>query len=585
MALGLALVLSACGGEDATSVPPTTASNPAQATSGGTVGPRPAGAATATPPVGTPYPASNATVPPSPTAPGALKPDQQILNLALSGEVNSFDPALSGDTTTFFVLRQIYSGLLSLDKNLMVVPDLAAKMPDLSENGTLYTFTLREGAKFQSGREITADDFKYSLERAADPKLIAPDLPANLPAATYMSDIVGVKEKLEGKATDISGVRVKDKSTLQIKLDAAKPQFLAKMTQAVFYVVNKDNKEVPIKPDPKDTGIKTFEQLDGSGPFKPVEFRRNEYIKLARNANYYLGPPRLAQVNFAIGASANNPLTQYEQGKLDMVRLSATAEIEKVLDKASPLNQELVVKSELDLNYLGFNVRARPFDDPKVRQAFSLVVDRPRLARAMFENKVQPATGLLPPGMPGYNGKPGPLNYDISRARDLIAQSSYRSPANLPRIILHSTGDPLGRVFQEVYKQAFGIEIEVRQYDYKAFQDGLSQRQFQMFLYSWKPDYPDPEGVLRSLLGSSSPYNDTGYSSTAFDDLLKQADQQTDLARRLEIYPQAEQQVLGDAPILPIYHSLNYSLVKPYLKGLNLTELGIWTLKDAYVLR
>jgi peptide/nickel transport system substrate-binding protein/oligopeptide transport system substrate-binding protein len=573
LALALPLVLAACGGDEtATSAPTAPATT---VVSNGTAGSSPGAAAVATPtvPAGTPYPASTAGVPPSPTPAGTVKSDQQVLNLTLSGEVNTFDPALASDAPTTFILRQLYSGLVTLDQNLNVVPDLAAKMPDLSENGALYTFQLRQGAKFQSGREITADDFKYSLERATDPKLAAPDLPATMPATTYMLDIVGVKDKLDGKATEISGVQVKDKYTLQIRLDAPKTQFLAKLVNPIFYVVN------------REAVAKGFDQVDGSGPFKLVEYRRNQYLKLARNDNYYFGPPRLSQINLVSAANASSNLTAYQQGQVDVTGLTAPADIAQALDKSGPFERELVAKPQLALSYVGFNTRARPFDDPKVRQAFSLVADRPRIARAMFENRVQPATGLLPPGLPGYTARPAPLNYDISRARDLIAQSSYRTPSNLPRIVLYSTGDPLGGVLQDVYKQAFGIDLEVRQYDYKNFQTGLSQHQFQMYLYNWTADYPDPENFLRPLLGSGGNSNYTGYNNPQFDDLLKQGDQLVDPARRMDLYAQAEQLALTDAAILPVYYPVDYTLVKPYVKGLDVTALGIWSLRNAYILK
>lgn len=490
------------------------------------------------------------------------------------GDPNTFDPALGADNDTSFVLRQLYSGLVTLDKNLAVVPDLAVRMPDLTENSTLYTFKLREGAKFQSGREITADDFKFSLERASDPRLVGPEPATSLPANTYMTDIVGVRDKLDGKATEISGVRVKDKYTLQIKLDGARPQFLAKLSYNVFFVVN------------REAVVRGFETVDGSGPFKLTEYKRGQFLKLARNDNFYFGPPRLAQVNFAIGPNAANSLGQYEGDRLDVVGLEAGAEVERALDKGSPLNRELIVKPQLSLSYLAFNTRVRPFDDPKIRQAFSLVIDRPRIARAMFEDKVQPAQGILPPGMPGYSGKPGPLGYDISRARDLIAQSSYRSPVNLPRISLASTGDALSRVLVEAYKNAFNIDLEVRQYDFRDFQSGLAGRnQFQMFLYNWVADYPDPDNFLRSLLGTGSAYNDTNYASQSFDDLLKQGDNQTDPARRLDFYAQAETVALNDAPLLPIYYNVSYRLVKPYVRGLSITEAGIWSLRDVYIVK
>ena len=582
------LLLSACGGDDPTAVVtevasptaaqavvtgPTRAGQPTSV-NGSPAAARPVNGATPTPAVlaGTPYAASTAGVPPSPTPAGVLKPDQQTLNM-VGGDPGTFDPALGADGDTSFVLRQIYSGLTTLGSDGSVVPDLAAKMPDLNENGTLYTFKLRQGAKFASGREITADDFKYSFERATDPKLAAPEPSSALPAATYMTDIQGVKDKLNGKAQDLSGVRAVDKYTLQIKLDSPRPQFLAKLTFNVFFVVN------------KEAVVKGFDAPDGSGPFRLLEYQRHQFLKLARNDNYYFGAPRLSQVNIALGANATGGMVQYEQGKLDVMPVGAGAETERALDKTSPLNRELVVKPQLELNYLAFNTRAKPFDDPKVRQAFSIVVDRPRIARAMFENKVLAATGIVPPGLPGYTSLPGPLNYDISRARDLIAQSTYHSPENLPRLVLYSTGDPMAKVLQDVYKQAFNLDLEVQQLDFRGFQSGLNQKQFQMYLYGWTADYPDPENFLRSLLGAGSAYNNSGYNNNAFDELMKQGDQLPDATQRLDKYAQAEQLALTDAPLLPLYYDVSYMLVKPYVKGLAVTAAGIWTLKDVYILK
>ena len=185
-----------------------------------------------------------------------------------------------------------------------------------------------------------------------------------------MTDIVGAQDKLDGKATEIAGVRVKDKYTLELKLVGPRPQFLAKLTYTVFFVVNKDAVE------------KGFDQVDGSGPFKLQDYKRDQYLKLARNDNFYLGAPRLSLVNMALGANAANSTVLYDQGKIDLTDVGASAEVERALDPASPLNKELVVTPQLNLFYLAFNTHARPFDDIKVRQAFSLVVDRPRIARA-----------------------------------------------------------------------------------------------------------------------------------------------------------------------------------------------------------
>jgi len=167
----------------------------------------------------------------------------------------------------------------------------------------------------------------------------------------------------------------------------------------------------------------------------------------------------------------------------------------------------------------------------------------------------------------------------------LIAKSSYRSSENLPKITLYTTGSGLSKVLQDVYKQAFNLEIEVRQPDYNDFRSGLAARQFQMYIFGWVADYPDPDNFLRALLGTGSAFNEVGYNSTQFDEAMKQADQLNDGQKRLEQYSKAEQIALTDAPILPIYHSISYLLVKPYVKGLDLTASGILNLKDVYIVR
>ncbi len=578
--VSLTQLLMACGADSPTSPATTTTTITTIASTAGSNVTRTAvltnnpastiGAATATPTVSQPT-KTPVTVAPTPTLPPNLKESDQVLNI-IGGEIPSLDPALSGDTGSSFVLRQVYSGLLGLDKDLKVVPDLAATLPDVSADGLTYTFTLRPGVKFHSGQELTADDIKYSWERASDPKLAAPAPASSLVAATYMNDIVGVKDKLDGKTQNLDGVIVKDKYTLQVKIDSPKPFFLAKMTYPCFYVVNK-------------TGVaQGFDKADGSGPFRLAEYKKDQLIRLVRNAEFYNGMPRLFQVNILLGASAANSLTLYEQGKIDYVYTGGNA-VEPALDKNNPLSKELLIKPQLDITYVAFNNRLKPFDDPKVRQAFSLVVDRDKIARVMFEGKVMRAISILPPGMPGYTGNPGPISYDVNRARDLIAQSSYRKPENLPKITLYTTGSSLAKVLQDVYKQAFNLEIEVRQPDYNDFKSGLAARQFQMYIFGWVADYPDPDNFLRALLGAGSAFNEVGYNNPQFDELLKQADQLGDGPKRLEQYGKAEQIALTDAPILPIYHSIGYLLVKPYVKGLDLSASGILNLKDVYILR
>ena len=156
----------------------------------------------------------------------------------------SLDPAIATDAYSQFVIRQLFSGLLRFDDTLNVVPDLASGMPQVSPDGKVYTFALRRGVRFPDGHEVTAGDFKYSIERAADPKLAGAQSPTLLPAGIYLDDIVGVSDKLAGKATQITGVQAPDPYTLVLTIDAPKQYFLAKLTAGPAYVLEQSNVEL-----------------------------------------------------------------------------------------------------------------------------------------------------------------------------------------------------------------------------------------------------------------------------------------------------------------------------------------------------
>ncbi|MBI3741148.1 MAG: hypothetical protein HY257_05265, partial [Chloroflexi bacterium] len=197
------------------------------------------------------------------------------LRLPGSGDPPTLDPALTSDAESAVYVVELFSGLVTLDQNLKVVPDLAEKW-EVSDDRKTYTFTFRKDAKFHDGRPVTAQDFKYSVERAANPATTSPT------ADTYLGDIVGVKDKLNRKASAVSGVVVVDDYTLKITIDSPKTYFIAKLTFPTAFVVDKNNVE---------RGGRTWtDKPNGTGPFKLKEYVRGQRIILARNENYYLDP-------------------------------------------------------------------------------------------------------------------------------------------------------------------------------------------------------------------------------------------------------------------------------------------------------
>ncbi|NJP05622.1 MAG: peptide ABC transporter substrate-binding protein [Chloroflexaceae bacterium] len=471
----------------------------------------------------------------------------------------SLDPALIGDTTSAFLARQLFSGLVRLDENLEVQPDLAETW-DISDSGTVYTFTLRADARFADGRAITSEDVRYSLERATDPEIAA-----SPPAATYLSDIVGVAEKLAGTADTISGLAVPDEQTVVLTIDQPKSYVLAKLAHPTSFIVDQQTVE--------GGGNPWTERPNGSGPFEIEDWQHNELLVLRRNVNFYREPARLDRVTFLMGAAAVNPMLLYEDGRIDVTSVSASS-LARVQDTNNLLSRELISVPQLSLSYIGMNVTLPPFDDPNVRRAFKLLVDQNRIAEVSLQDSAIAARGILPPGMPGYNADlPEPV-VDIEQARQLLAESHYGSAEQLPPIAAYGNG--WTGLLADVAEEELGITIEQRNYQrFGDYLQALDQNAFPLFGLAWVADYPDPENFVDLLFRTGSNENHTSYSNPAVDALLDQAAIEPDETRRWQLYQEAEQLILADAPIIPISHDVEHLLVKPYVEGLVLTPMGI----------
>jgi len=507
-------------------------------------------------------------VPPAQPAQAALGPGGTLILALGARDPNTLDPALTGDVTSAFVIRQLFSGLLRLDENMEVQPDLAEAW-ELSEDGRTYTFTLRADARFADGTPLTSADVVYSLERATDPALAAA-----LPAQTYLGDIVGVREKLAGQADRIGGLAAPDARTVQITIDAPKGYFPAKLSHPTSYVVDRRAVEAG--------GGDWTEAPNGSGPFTIERWEHDQLLVLMRNVNYYRDLARLDRVRMLIGAAASNPLLLYEQGEIDVTDVPAYA-LPRVADESGALARELVSVPELSLMYIGLNVALPPFDDPKVREAFALLIDRAKLAEVSLIGAATPAHGILPPGIPGHNPNLPLPAADAARARALIAESRYGSPAALPPIAAYGS---FAGTLREVAEDVLGITIEARDYEEsEAFFDALDRQELQIFGSGWVADYPDPENFVDVLFRGGSGENHTAYSNPAVDALLDRAAVETDEARRHALYQQAEQQILADAPVIPLYHGISHTLIKPYVRGLTVTPMGIIDLSTVELVR
>jgi len=491
---------------------------------------------------------------------------EDILRLWDTGPI-TLDPAISADMSSHSYVMQIFSGLVRLDHELNIVPDIAESW-EKSPDGKTYIFYLRQGVKFHSGREVKAADFKYSWERACDPDT------GSGTAATYLGDIVGAKDMLAGETGEISGVEVIDAYTLQVTIDAPKAYFLSKLAYPTAFVVDRANVE---------SGVNWWREPDGTGPFKLKEWETGQWLILEHSQIYYGESAKLVQVVYLLSGV---PMALYEKGEID-VTLVSTIYIDQVRDETNPFHLELAVTPELSLYYIGFNTAQPPFDDVNVCRAFCHAVDKEHIAEVILRDMVNEADGILPPGMLGYNEALEGLDYDVGKAIELIADSKYGDVSNLPPITLtvegygNSIPSYLGAIIQE-WQQNLGVEISVRQLEPENFLYNLKQEKDEMFILGWIADYPDPHNFLDILFYTGSENNIFEYSNSGLDALLDQAAIEQNGAARLAMYQQAEQLIVNDAPCLPLFHGANYILVEPYVKGYELSPLGIPDLSKVY---
>ena len=474
----------------------------------------------------------------------------------------TLDPAVSSDALSAGYIMQIYSGLLKLDNTLEPVPDIAESMPTLSSDNLTYTFHLRKDVKFQDGTPVTASDFKYSWERAADPATSSPT------AETYLGDIVGVNDMLAGKANQISGVKVIDDYTLQVTLNSPESYFLYKLTFPSSFVVEKNN---------VNSGANWWQKPVGTGPFKVQEWIKNTDFILARNNLYYGDKAKIAEVKMILN-STSSEMDLFETGQIDIASPSADY-YDEIMDKSQPFFQDLTISPSLSVDYIGFNCKQPPFDDPNIRKAFSMAIDKDTIVSLTYRNMAQKAEGILPPGIPGYNANLVGLNFDVSQAQELIKESKYGDVSKLPPITLTISGeggsaDPVTQALIYQWKQNLGVNVQVRELEPEVYNSNLSQELDQMYYFGWIADYPYPQDFLDILFTTGSSFNYGGYSDTEVDSLIQQANQESDQTKAFTLYQQAEQQIVNDAACLPLTFGETYLLVQPYVKNLTVNALG-----------
>jgi len=497
---------------------------------------------------------------PARAADGMAGADGGIYRRPLGNDPATLDPARISDVYSRSVSEQIFDGLVQFDQTLTIAPALA-KFWRASRDGLTWTFTLRPGVKFHHGREVTADDVVFSFTRLLDPGLKSG-------AADLFAAIKGARDFREGKTGEVAGLVAVDRYTVQITLDEAPAPFVSVLAVGHAKVLPRD--VVAQK------GDRFGDEPVGTGPFKFIRREPGREIILGANPDYFAGPPKLKQVVYRIfpGEPVDTMYREFESGRLEDSPVPAG-----VSDRRSFPRHQYIRRPMFSVRFYGLNTRVKPLDDRRVRQAIVHAIDRDAILRKTFLDRYHPAHGILPPGTLGYNPQLSGPTYAPSRAEELLRTAGYPGGGGLPPITIWSSvkSDRLVAEHQALtrYLAAVGIQAEIKyQTDWPTFSAQLAEGRMPMFLYAWYADVPDPDNFLFRLFHSRSARNFMGYANPTVDDLLVLARNEREMGRRVAFYRRAEQLIVDDAAVIPMWHYTYERVFQPYVRSVEVNGLG-----------
>jgi oligopeptide transport system substrate-binding protein len=500
--------------------------------------------------------------------PGVFAQDREggdsrgIYRRPLGQEPETLDPARIWDIYSRSVSQQIFDGLVQFDQTLAIRPALA-EFWRASRDGLTWTFDLRKNVKFHHGRELTADDVVYSLTRLLDPR-------TRSGAAGLFLNVRGALDFREGRAKTVSGLVALDRHVVQVTLSQAHAPFVALVAVGHAKIVPRDLAEA----QGEAFGLKPV----GTGPFKLLGWERGKEIVLVANPDYFDGPPKLARLTYRIfpGDQRDVMHDQFLKGHLEDTPVPSRADRRALAASDSHI---YVKRPMISVRFYGFNTRLRPLNDRRVRQAIVHAIDREAIIQTVHSGQYTLAHGVLPPGTLGFNPRLAGYAYDPARARELLGEAGYPGGRGLPMLGIWSsvTRADVVRELDHVKKSlaTVGIAAEIHYHaNWSSFSKMVEEGKLPVFLWAWYADVPDPDDFLTKLFHSRSSRNVFGYANPEVDGLVASAGSATDVQRRVELYRRAEQAILDDAPIVPVFHHTYERLFQPYVRSVEVNGLG-----------
>lgn len=496
----------------------------------------------------------------------------------IGAEPQYLDPGKSTGIPEFTVILNLFDGLVRYDLDNQIKPSIAERW-DISEDQTAYKFYLRKDAKWSNGDPVTAYDFEFSWKRALSPEL----------GSEYAYQLWYLKNGeayTSKKITDPEqvGVKALDDYTLEVQLESPTPYFLSLLTFTTYLPVCKN--VVEKNPDwakSKDTYI-------SNGPFKMKDWIHNDKIIVDKNPYYWdSSTVKIYEITFTMVESATTELAMFESGQIDFATNPPPVELSRLKAEG-----KVIIEPYIGTYYYLFNTTKPPFNDKRVRKALTFAIDRKAIIDNITKGEQKVALAYVPYGIKDsatdkdFREVGGEFYTDnnIAEAKALLADAGYPEGRGFPNFkLLYNTDEghkSIAEAIQQMWRKNLGIECELTNQEWKVYLDNRSKLQYDVARAGWTGDYADPMTFL-DMFVSTSGNNDTGWLNPEYDDLINKAKTNKDNWLRMTIMHQAEEILMEDMPISPIYFYTRPIMVKPWLKNYISSALGYTDFKWTYI--
>lgn len=502
-----------------------------------------------------------------------------VLDINIASEPDSIDPALNTSVDGAIMISHLFESLIRWDDdgegNAVLKPGIAESW-EVSDDGLTWTFKLRD-AKWSDGKDITADDFVYSWNRLVDPATGAD--------YEYMLDMV---KGYDEKKLDISAP---DPKTFVVNLSVKCPYFEEICAFPAVMPVRKDIIEA------NKTWTNSPETLVSNGAYKLEKWDHNSTLSMVKNPEYYdQDSVKAEKLAFHLQDDQNAIYASYRSGDLDFINSVPQEEIQKLLD-----TKELKIKPYVGTYFVCFNTEKEPFNDPKVRKAFSLAIDRNFIVNQVTGQGQEPATAYVPSGVYDANGAEGDdfrtvggdyysindedYEKNIEEAKKLMEEAGYKDGEGFPQIdYLYNTDEnhkAIAEALQNMWQENLGVQVNLQNQDWNVFLKERKEGNYNIARHGWIADYNDPMSFIDMWLTGGG-NNDAQYKNPEFDKFVKAAKATSDPDERMENMHKAEDILIGeDNVVAPLYFYNNSYMMKPNIQGLYYTPLGYFFYKGA----